>query len=101
MFDGEELARIEEVYAGGAALVLGMIKTDMEWQAKRTEREETRHHNVRLLTIWLTFGIVVFLGGMATVVTVTGHPWVGGILAGVNLVALATVFLNAGRRKNS
>jgi hypothetical protein len=31
MFDGEELARIEEIHTGGAALILGMIKSDMEW----------------------------------------------------------------------
>ena len=35
MFDGEDLTRIEEVYAGGAALVLGMIKSDMEWHQER------------------------------------------------------------------
>jgi hypothetical protein len=93
-----ELAALEQASAGSAAFVLGLIKADTEWQQVTIDLENARHYKVRLLTIWLTLGIVVILAGMATIVTLAGQPWVGGILAGVDLVALATVFMNAGRK---
>jgi hypothetical protein len=94
----DELAALDQASPGSADFVLGMIKVDMEWQQARINLEDARQYKVRLLTIWLTLGIVVVLAGMATIVTLAGQPWVGGILAGVDLVALATVFMNAGRR---
>jgi hypothetical protein len=98
LIDAKELKRLEEVSPGSAALVLGMIKSDMEWQAKRTELQDTRDHSARILSIWLTMIVVLSIAGMATWVILSGHGVAGSILATVDLVALATVFTNAWRR---
>jgi hypothetical protein len=98
MFDGEELARIEEVHAGGAALVLGMIKSDMEWHQQRITLQDTRDHTARLLSIWLT-AIITLVGiGGSVWVSLAGHLVTGGILGATGFVALATALVNAWRR---
>lgn len=56
----------EAVVPGGAALVLGMIHSDMQWQMKRIEVLDEREHKTRLLGIWLTMLVVVSIAGMAT-----------------------------------
>ena len=99
MFDGEELARIEDVYAGGAALVLGMIQSDMEWHQQRITLQDSRDHTARLLSIWLTAVIVVVAISATVWVSLAGQKVTGSILAGSGLVALVTALVNAWRRK--
>jgi hypothetical protein len=101
MFDGEELARIEEVHAGSAALVLGMIQSDMEWHQKRITLQDTRDHTARLLSIWLTAVIVVAAIGGTVWVSLAGQQVAGSILASSGLVALLTALVNAWRRNSS
>jgi hypothetical protein len=99
MFDGEELARIEEIHTGGAALILGMIKSDMEWHQQRITLQDTRDHNARLLSIWLTT-IIVLAAVIGTVwVGLAGHEVAGSILASAGFVAIATALVNAWGRK--
>jgi hypothetical protein len=99
MFDGEELQRIEDVHAGGAALVLGMIKSDLEWQQARITLQDTRDHNARLLSIWLT-AVIVVAAIIGTVwISLAGHQIAGSILASAGFVAIATALVNAWRRK--
>ena len=99
MYDGEELARIEDVHAGGAALVLGMIKSDMEWHQRRITLQDTRDHSARLLSIWLTSAIVLTAIGGTVWVSLAGHQLPGSILASAGFVAIATALVNAWRRK--
>jgi hypothetical protein len=98
MFDGEELARIEDVHAGGAALVLGMIKSDMEWHQQRITLQDTRDHTARLLSIWLTAVIVVVAIGGTVWLGLAGQKVAGSILASTGFVAIATALVNAWRR---
>lgn len=98
LVDAAQLARLEKVVPGGAGRVLDMIKADMEWQAKRIEKQDERDHEAFRLCIWLTMIVVLAIAGMATGVILAGHAVAGSVLATVDLVALATVFANAWRR---
>jgi hypothetical protein len=98
MFDGEELARIEDVHAGGAALVLGMIKSDMEWHQQRITLQDTRDHTARLLSIWLTTVITLVGIGGSIWVSLAGHLVSSSILGAAGLVALANALVNPWRR---
>jgi hypothetical protein len=68
-----------------------MIKTDMDWKAKRISLQDEREHKTRLFRIWLTMLVVVAIAGMATGVILAGQPVAGSVLATVDLVALAHV----------
>lgn len=98
MFDGKELARIEEVHAGGAALVLGMIESDLEWQQRRITLQDTRDHTARLLSIWLTAVIVLVAIGGTVWLGLAGQKVAGSILGATGFVAIATALVNAWRR---
>jgi hypothetical protein len=75
-----------------------MIKTDMDWKAKRISLQDEREHKTRLFRIWLTMLVVVAIAGMATGVILAGQPVAGSVLATVDLVALAHVLVNSRRR---
>ena len=98
LVDPDELVRLNDAVPGGAALVLGMIKSDMEWQAKRIDMLDEHEHKTRLLSIWLTMVVVLGIAAMATMVILAGFQIAGSILATVDLVALANVFVNSWRR---
>jgi hypothetical protein len=98
LFDAEQLARIEEVHAGGAVLVLGMIQSDLEWQQKRITLQDTRDHTARLLSIWLTAVITLVGIGGSIWVSLAGHLVTGGILGATGFAAVATALVNAWRR---
>jgi hypothetical protein len=98
MFDAEELAALERISPGSADFVLGMIKVDMEWQAARQDRLDRWDHSTRVLSISLTMVVVLGIAWLSAWVIATGHDVAGSVLAAVDLVALANVFVNAWRR---
>lgn len=98
LVDAEELAALEAAVPGGASLVLGMIKSDMEWIAERHRTQDTRDHQARMWALVITMFVVLAIAAMATYVIRLNHGFAGGVLATVDLVALATAFLNGWRR---
>jgi ABC-type enterochelin transport system permease subunit len=99
IFDPAELAALEVAVPGSAGFVLGMIKSDMEWQQERQTLLDARSHASRTLSIWLTVAVVLSIAGMATACILTNHQVAGSILATVDLVALANTLVNAWRGK--
>jgi hypothetical protein len=98
LFDVQQLAQLEAVPTGGAALVLGMVQADMQWPSARQDRLDLHDHKTRLLSIWLTIIVVLTIAGLSAWVIVDGHGVAGSVLASVDLVALANVFINAWHR---
>ncbi|WP_375504433.1 hypothetical protein [uncultured Jatrophihabitans sp.] len=98
LFDTDELETLERISPGSAEFVMGMVRVDMQWQASRQDRLDRWDHSTRVLSIWLTMIVVLGVAGMSAAVIATGHDVAGSVLAGVDLVALANVFVNAWRR---
>jgi hypothetical protein len=71
----------------------------LEWQQKRITLQDTRDHNARLLSIWLTT-VIVLVAIIGTVwVSLAGQQVAGSILASAGFVAIATALVNAWRRR--
>jgi uncharacterized membrane protein len=59
------------------------------------------HHEIRLSERgqWMALGLSAFFGVIAMFVTLAGHDWVGGTIAGTTVVALAGTFIVGWRPK--
>jgi uncharacterized membrane protein len=98
LFDVEQLRELEDILPGSADRVLTMIQTDMTWQSERQDRLDSREHTKTLLLISVAAVVVLVIAGLSTWVILEGHSVAGSILASVDLVALASAFLNALKR---
>jgi hypothetical protein len=100
LIDPQDLVNLERALPGAAQQVLDMIQKDMDFQSRRLERWDEREHSSRLLSIWLTLVEVLGIAGLAAGVILAGYQVAGSILASVDLVALANVFVNSWRRSS-
>jgi hypothetical protein len=75
-----------------------MIENDARHIAKRQLESDKREYKLRLLASTLTMFIVLAIASMATLVIMNGHNVAGSVLATVDLVALANVFINSWKR---
>ena len=94
----QELAELEKVHPGAAALIISVFES----QSKHRQTLESTKLNADIASekrgSWQGFGIAVIGLGIAGLLGYTGHDWAAGILGTVDLVSLVTVFV-VGRRR--
>ena len=98
LVDSDELAQLEQAIPGSGMRVFDLIARDMEVMAERLTVQDAREYSLRLLATWLTMVVVLTLAALSAWVIIVGSPVAGSILATVDLVAIANVFINSWKR---
>jgi len=91
----------EEIYPGSAKLIFDVFEKQANHRIKMEDTVITSSQRQSGRGQILAFIIAILFLGVATWVTLAGHDVVGGILGGVDIVGLVTVFVLGKKEQRS